>query len=169
MAPTDYFTLLSLPKDFDLGLKKLDVAYFSLQTKLHPDRFANKSTKEQMFSMQQSVNLNMAYATLKSTLLRAEYMLKLEGIIVNDANATIKPSQQILLESMEMREHLAQTNSAGAIRQVIIETMDNILLVIEAIKKDFIDGKLEEAAQNTIKLRYLEKLSEEALLKSKSV
>lgn len=157
----DHFKRLNMPLDFDLGIKKLEVAYFSLQTKLHPDRFAQKSEKEKMFSMQQSMSVNEAYETLKSPLTRAEYILKLAGVIVNADNSTIKPSQAILLESMETRERLAALSSAEEIRQITIETMESKLCAIDAIKQNFIDEKLTDAAQNTIKLRYLEKLTEE--------
>ncbi len=158
---TDHFTRLSMPHDFDLGLKKLEVAYFSLQTKLHPDRFANKSEKEKLFSTQQSMNVNEAYAILKSPLARAEYLLKMEGVIVNADNSTIKPSQELLLESLDMHERLFNANSPEKIREITIENMENKLDAIDSIKQNFIDGKLEDAAQNTIRLRYLEKLAEE--------
>ena len=166
-APIDHFTRMAMPQDFDLGIKKLDIAYFSLQTKLHPDRFAQKSEKEKMFSMQQSMDVNQAYETLKNPLTRAEYMLKLQGVIINADNSTVKPSQSILMESLETRERLADADSAEEIRALLIETMEAKLSAIDNIKQNFIDGKLEEAAQNTIKLRYLEKLSEE--IKAKKI
>jgi molecular chaperone HscB len=160
-AQIDHFARMNMPCDFDLGMKKLEVAYFSLQTKLHPDRFAQKTEKEKMFSMQQSMSANEAYEVLKNPLLRAEYILKLAGVVVNSNNATVKPSQEILIESMETRERLAEASSAEEIRQITIETMEARLSAIDSIKQHVIDGKLEDAAQETIKLRYLEKLNEE--------
>lgn len=156
-----------MPHDFDLGIKKLEVEYFSLQMKLHPDRFSQKSEKEKMVSMQQSVSVNEAFETLKKPLSRAEYMLKLQGVIVNADNSTHKPSQEILLESMETRERLMEANSPDEIRSLTIETTDAKFSAIDSIKQNFTHGKLEEAAQNTIKLRYLEKLSEE--IKAKKI
>jgi len=157
----DHFMRLKMPNDFDLGLKKLEVAYFSLQTKLHPDRFSNKSEKEKLFSMQQSMCANEAYETLKSPLTRAEYILKLEGISVNSDGSAIKPSQELLVESLEIRERLSDATSQEEIRQLTIETMENKLETIDSIKQNLIDKKFEAAAQDTIKLRYLEKLAEE--------
>jgi molecular chaperone HscB len=150
-----------MPHDFDLGIKKLEVEYFAMQMKLHPDRFAQKSQQEKIFSMQQSMSINEAFETLKHTLARAEYMLKLHGFIVNADNSTHKPSQEILLENMEARERLADSTSPEEIRALAIESADAKFCIIDAIKQNFIHGKLEEAAQNTIKLRYLEKLIEE--------
>ena len=157
----NHFTRLHMPHDFDLGLKKLEVAYFAMQTKLHPDRFSNKSEKEKLYSMQQSMSVNEAYETLKNPLSRAEYLLKLEGVIVNADNSAIKPSQALLMESLEMRERLFESNSPEEIRQIAIENMENKLETIDSIKQNFIERNLEDAAQNTIKLRYLEKLAEE--------
>lgn len=160
-SQTNHFTLLDMPRDFDLGAKKLEVAYFSLQTKLHPDRFSKKSEKEKLYSMQQSMSINQAYETLKSPLTRAEYLLKLEGIIVNADNATVKPCQILLAESLEARERLHEAKSEDEIRALTIETMENKLSTIDALKQNLHERKLEEAAQNTIRLRYLEKLNEE--------
>ena len=52
----DHFTRLNLHKSFEIGDKNLDVAYFSLQRALHPDRYARKSEKEQKFSMGHTVD-----------------------------------------------------------------------------------------------------------------
>lgn len=160
-AQADHFTRLNMPHNFDLGLKKLEVAYFSMQTKLHPDRFTAKSEKEKLFSMQQSMSVNEAYEALKSPLSRAEYLLKLEGIIVNADNSTVKPSQELLMESLEAREALSNAKTPEDIRQITIENMEHRLEAIDSIKQNFIDRKFEDAAQNTIRLRYLEKLNEE--------
>jgi molecular chaperone HscB len=157
----DHFIRLSMPYDFDLGIKNLEVSYFSLQTKLHPDRFAQKSEKEKLFSMQQSMSINEAYTIIRNPLFRAEYMLALQGIIVNTDNSNVKPSQDILLESMKDRERLEQSRTDDEMRALKIETLEAQLSAIDAIKHGFIESKLEEAAQNTIKLRYLEKLIEE--------
>lgn len=160
-SQVSHFVRLGVSADFDLGIKNLEVAYFALQTKLHPDRFASKSEKEKMFSMQQSTSVNEAYEILRTPLTRAEYMLKLEGVVVNADNATIKPSQEILMESLEAREKLSGELTAEAIRKMSIEALENKLSAIENIKQGFIDGNLKKTAQETIKLRYLEKLIEE--------
>lgn len=163
----DHFKRLAMSRDFDLGMKKLEVSYFSLQTKLHPDRFAKKSEKEKLYSMQQSMSLNEAYEVLKNTLSRAEYLLKLEGIIVNADNANVKPCQILLVESLDAREKLSDATTENEIRSIAIENMENKLTTIDEIKQNFTERKLEEAAQNTIRLRYLEKLAEE--IKSKKI
>ena len=51
-----------------------------LAHKLHPDRFASKPLAEQEAALAQSSLLNDAYRTLKDPILRTQYLLKLEGV-----------------------------------------------------------------------------------------
>ena len=85
LPPSDdnHFERLNVPVDFEIGRKNLEVAYFSMQRRLHPDLFVAKSDREKMFSAQQTMVLNEAYEALKSPLSRAEYILSLNGFIVN--------------------------------------------------------------------------------------
>jgi molecular chaperone HscB len=163
-APIDHFERLGLPRDFEIGAKNLEVAYFALQRQLHPDLFVNKSDKEKALSMQQTMDLNQAFETLKSPLKRAEYILSLNGITVNIDNANTKPSQEILMESLETRERLENADK-DELRTLAIQAADDKLKAISDIKQHLAQGKLAQAAQATIKLRYLEKLIEEIRLK----
>jgi molecular chaperone HscB len=164
-APIDHFERLGLQRDFEIGAKNLEVAYFALQRQLHPDLFINKSDKEKSLSMQQTMDLNQAFETLKSPLKRAEYILSLNGITVNVDNANVKPSQEILIESLETRERLENAANNNEIRALSIEAADGRLKAIDDIKHDLSEGKLAQAASSAIKLRYLEKLIEEIKLK----
>ncbi len=48
--------------------------------KLHPDLYARAGTQEQEWSLQQSSLLNDAHRTLKDPIKRTQYLLKLEGV-----------------------------------------------------------------------------------------
>ncbi len=159
--PITHFLRLGMPENFDLGLKKLDLAYFALQSKLHPDRFTQKTENERKFSIEQSIALNQAYETLKNPLNRAEYMLQLRGIIVNSDKATIHPSQEVLEVIMQQREQAAMAKSDEEVRRLTINAVEEKLSCIDTIKNDFTQGKLDNAAQSVIKLKYLEKLLED--------
>jgi molecular chaperone HscB len=164
-APIDHFDRLGIPHDFEIGEKNLNVAYFALQRKLHPDVFVGKSDKEKSLSMQQTMNLNESFENLKSPLKRAEYLLFLADITVNVDNAKVKPSQEILQESLDTREKLENAKTPEEIRALSVTAAENRLQTIDAIKDNLSAGKLMDAAQDTIKLRYLEKLIEEIRLK----
>jgi molecular chaperone HscB len=51
-----------------------------LSRKLHPDLNAQAGSQEQEWSLQQSSLLNDAYRTLKDPIKRTQYLLKLEGV-----------------------------------------------------------------------------------------
>src|SRR5271166_4571556 len=60
--PVDYFTFFGLPR------------------KLHPDLSVRAGSQEQEWSLQQSSLLNDAHRTLKDPIKRTQYLLKLEGV-----------------------------------------------------------------------------------------
>jgi len=92
-------------------------------------------------------------------------MYKLNNIIVSGDDSNFKPSQETLIENLNFREALESVDSKEQLRQFIIDNMEEKLSIIDKIKQNFLDKNFADAAQNTIKLRYLEKLTEE--IKSK--
>ena len=166
-ANIDHFTRLDVNRSFEVGEKILEVAYFTKQRLLHPDIFIRRPDQEKKYSMGHAVDLNDAYETLKSPLKRAEYLLNLEGIIVNQDNSTsVKPSQAMLMESLEMREELESAENSDDIRKMLVRAIDDRMATIDDIKNQFASGSLDDAAQSTIKLRYMEKYIEEIKKKS---
>ncbi len=78
--PMDYFQFFSLPPKLVVDTVVLEKSFYALSRKLHPDRFAGKSAAEQEAALKQSSLLNDAYRTLKDPIARTEYLLKLEGV-----------------------------------------------------------------------------------------
>jgi molecular chaperone HscB len=76
----DYFQFFSLPPKLVVDTVVLEKSFYALSRKLHPDRFAGKSAAEQEAALKQSSLLNDAYRTLKDPIARTEYLLKLEGV-----------------------------------------------------------------------------------------
>jgi len=79
-APVDYFTFFGLPRKLNLDVSVLEKDFYELSSKLHPDLNARAGSQEQEWSLQQSSLLNDAYRTLKDPIKRTEYVLKLEGV-----------------------------------------------------------------------------------------
>ncbi|MGB7598907.1 MAG: Fe-S protein assembly co-chaperone HscB [Candidatus Sulfotelmatobacter sp.] len=79
-APVDYFTFFGLPRKLNLDVAALDKDFYLLSRKLHPDLNARAGTQEQEWSLQQSSLLNDAHRTLKDPIKRTQYLLKLEGV-----------------------------------------------------------------------------------------
>jgi molecular chaperone HscB len=87
-APVDYFTFFALPRKLNLDVAALDKDFYDLSRKLHPDINARAGSQEQEWSLQQSSLLNDAHRTLKDPIKRTEYLLKLEGVELEEQSKT---------------------------------------------------------------------------------
>lgn len=78
--PVDYFTFFGLPRKLNLDFEKLEREFYALSRRLHPDLSARFDKREQEWSLEQTSLLNDAYRTLKDPIKRTEYLLRLEGV-----------------------------------------------------------------------------------------
>ncbi len=166
---TNYFALLNLPVSFALDEAQLHRAYIQQQQQNHPDRLRGASEAERMKAMQLSADLNAAYRTLKSPLLRAEYLLSLKGIHVGSEKDSVKPSQALLMETMEMREKLAEAEDEISLKATAEEAGRAHQQTLDKLTSHFGCDDWDSAAQETIRLRYMEKFLEEARVKISSL
>ncbi len=79
-VPVDYFTFFGLPRKLNVDIADLERDFYELSRKLHPDLYARAHKREQEWSLEQSSLLNDAYRTLTDPIKRTEYLLKLEGV-----------------------------------------------------------------------------------------
>ena len=87
-APTDYFTFFGLSRKLTMDMPGLEREYYRLSRKLHPDLFAGSAAQEQQWSLEKSSQLNDAYRTLRDPIARTEYLLKLEGVQLEEQSQT---------------------------------------------------------------------------------
>jgi molecular chaperone HscB len=78
----DYFAVFSLPRKLHIDLGTLERSFYRLSRQYHPDVYATRSPEEQQWSLDQTSTLNDAYRTLKNPVTRTEYLLKLEGVVL---------------------------------------------------------------------------------------
>jgi len=78
--PVDYFTFFGFPRKLNLDTAALEKEFYALSRKLHPDLFGQAEEQERSWSLEQSSMLNDAYRTLKDPIKRTQYLLRLEGI-----------------------------------------------------------------------------------------
>jgi molecular chaperone HscB len=78
----DYFAVFGLPCKLHIDLSALERNFYRLSRKLHPDLYAQASQQEQQWSLDQTSLLNDAYRTLKNPIARTEYLLGLEGVVL---------------------------------------------------------------------------------------
>ncbi len=79
-TPTDYFSFFGLPPKLNIDAAVLEQEFYKLSRKLHPDVYASASPREQHWSLEKSSQLNDAYRTLRDPIARTEYLLKLQGV-----------------------------------------------------------------------------------------
>jgi len=87
-APVDYFTFFGLPPKLNVNVAALEKDFYELSRKLHPDLNARAGSQEQEWSLEQSSLLNDAYRTLRDPIKRTQYLLRLEGIELEEQSKT---------------------------------------------------------------------------------
>lgn len=131
-----YFELFGLEPSFDINVSALEQIYQTQIAQRHPDKFVAKSEKEQTLALQNTSLINTAFDTLKSPLLRATYLLELNGINAFDEKDT-QMDMDFLMSQIELRESL----------EAIEKTKDEMDL------DDFIENIGNKVAQNIDKIK----------------
>lgn len=121
----NYFTIFTLPAKLVVDTAALEKSFYALSRRLHPDRFAARSAEEQEAALAESSRLNDAYRTLKDPIARTEYLLKLEGVELEEqskaateaarASGTAKKQivpEDLLEEAFELNMQLEEMRAA---------------------------------------------------------
>jgi molecular chaperone HscB len=143
----NYFELLGLPPTFLLEPAFLESVYFAAQRQFHPDRFIGKPEAERLKAAQASADANKAYRILKDPLTRAQHLLALQGVVVGTDHDSVKPSQALLMEVMELRETPPDAKTLDKLREASITR----------IAERFEAADWVGMAQETLRLGYLMK------------
>lgn len=166
----NYFELFGLPQAFAVNNDLLSKHYRQLQQELHPDKFVRRGASEQRLAVQFASFVNNAFQTLKSPLLRAEYLLELAGHPLNNDSLTIRDSE-FLLQQMQWREVLAdldeaiqktKTESVAASRQLLDlqqQVDEKRGLILNEFDKNFTRKDFAAAGQQAAQLHFVEKMS----------
>ena len=161
-ASLDAFARLGMPRAYDIDEAGLQRRYFDLQRRLHPDRFGAKSSRERALSQQQAAALNQAYETLKDPLDRAAELLRLAGRAVRFAGQGTVDDPELLMEAMEMREALAAAATAEEAANVHARAEADVAAARADLASAFASSDLDQVERAALRLRYLDKLAEEA-------
>ena len=124
--PPDPFSLLGLPRSFDVDPKALEASYRALQAKLHPDKHHRRPSappsdrdRASLAAADASAAVNAAVALLRCPLARARFLL--DGTRPDrDDDGAIGGSREVfgdpelLMEVMEAREEVEEAAAAAA-------------------------------------------------------
>jgi molecular chaperone HscB len=165
----NYFELFGVDVQFSTDAKVISEKYLELQRKSHPDKFANVSAAEQRVSVQFSSYVNKAYQTLKTPLLRAEYLLELAGHSVNSNSITINDGI-FLMAQMDARESLSELSDDVVSGHIDIMAATEKLEVfsteankdhaklVALFEAEYNNERFVEAQQSVAKLHFVEKM-----------
>ncbi len=173
MQDLNHFAKFNLAIKFDLDLDDLENKYLNFQLKFHPDKLISDPDLED--KIQNSIAINEAYNILQNPISRAEYILKLNGIIINGETKhssskqdlkLVKPDQKTLEKILLLQEQIEEIKSQSQILQLKSDLEAAIKIILDKISKLFNNQEFESAAGALIEGKYLEK--SRLLLKSKN-
>ncbi len=163
-----YFKLFGLSVGYTIDMDELADRYRDLQRVVHPDHFVNAPDLERRLSMQGATHINEAYETLKDPMLRARYLLLLNGIDM-DAQQETTGDVAFLMEQLELREELAevreQVDPYAAIAWIMAGINKRINTLIGQMTVQFETAtreQLEEAREILCKMQFMQKLRHDA-------
>jgi len=157
----DHFARLGLPAALDLDAATLDKAYFAQQRLWHPDRFVAKPAEERARASAEAAAVNDAYRTLKDPLARAVYLAGLKGVEMPADGKTID-DPELLMEAMEAREELHEASTIEAVDRLAAKGRDDMKSSLAALPGLFQANDRPAIRKALLRLRYLDKFSEEA-------
>ncbi len=158
----NYFEAIGLPVPYHIDQSELADRSRELQKTLHPDRFAHQGEREQRLAVQYTAYLNEGIATLKSPLLRAQYLLKLRGEdTYSESSTAIDP--MFLMQQMELREQLEEIPDAAdpfAEMEALQDEVDGLLRQLrEQFAQTYQSDDSTPAVSSVRKMQFLEKLA----------
>jgi molecular chaperone HscB len=163
-AMQNHFELFGLPPAFGLQAEALEESYRTIQSRVHPDRFAHAGDAERRASLQWTTRVNEAYRVLKDPVQRGKHLLELQGVDVAFETNTQMPGD-FLLQQLELREELEAAVGAedGARLERLRSGLRGQKRALEGEIGEAIDVKKDYAgaAELVRKLMFLDRLDSE--------
>lgn len=142
---------------FKVDLKALRAEFLQIQASAHPDRHAGKAKRR---AEALSARVNEAYKTLQDPLLRAQYILSLNGVdVAGDETATLDgestaEDKELLMQVMEDREEIEDAMEEKELRSVRERNVHRLRKSEEILTRAFGKGNWELAKREAVRLRY---------------
>jgi molecular chaperone HscB len=159
MSLPNFFQLLQIPQNFEINETVLEQHYRLLQQKAHPDNYIHADSITRAQAQQMAGQINEAYHILKNPLLRAKYLLLLQGIqfdvLENKAPAAF------LMQQMQWQEALEEAETSTETEQVLREVQAEKQRLEQQLKQLFAEQSFSNQLIETLQmLKYIEKAFE---------
>jgi molecular chaperone HscB len=109
-ADLDLFAALSVSRELQIDLARLERAYHDLGRRIHPDRFTSSPLKLRDASLRATATLTRAYRTLRDPVSRGLYWLELNGRKLRENNQRVP--QELAELVFEVQEQIADLRAA---------------------------------------------------------
>jgi molecular chaperone HscB len=136
----NYFQIFNVPESFEIDEKTLTKSYFDLQKKYHPDRNEGNVA---------SFDVNNAYKVIKDYILRAEYLLELNGV------KSLPPLDFLKLESFLEGNELVER---AVDREELTKLLERSNSRLEELKCQMDIKNLPEAAKSCAEMKYVDRI-----------
>ncbi|XP_031396157.1 iron-sulfur cluster co-chaperone protein HscB homolog isoform X1 [Punica granatum] len=158
-SSVDYFQIFGLEKKYEIDGINLEGKYKDWQKKLHPDLVHTKSEREKEYAAEQSARVIDAYRTLSNPLPRAIYVLKLEGVNVDEEETVSEP--ELLTEILEIREAVEEAADSQALNQIRSQMEEKLKHWSKSFANAIHCGKLEDALVCVRRMKYYTRVNEQ--------
>lgn len=153
----NHFFNLNLEVKYDLDFDLLEKNYLELQQQYHPDK--------SLSDLEKSIAINESYKILNNPILRAEHLLELQNIFLDDDKQSLKPDIEILKEIILLQEDIEDCQNIEKLNSYKQSIENQNADLIFQFVKNYQAKNFKIAGQNIIKIKYLKKTLE--LIKNK--
>ncbi|KAG8376844.1 hypothetical protein BUALT_Bualt09G0106100 [Buddleja alternifolia] len=159
----DYFQIFGLGRKHKIEVDELEKKYKDWQKKLHPDLVHSKSQREREYAAEQSARVIDAYRTLTDPLLRAKYIVKLEGMHVDEEERITDP--ELLAEVMELREAVDEAGDTQALNEIQAQLQEKLRYWSNTFEDAYLSKNYEDALASIRRMTYYRRANEEIIKK----
>ncbi|KAI9230925.1 MAG: hypothetical protein DHS80DRAFT_28376 [Piptocephalis tieghemiana] len=153
-----YFDALLGSREYALDTKGLKKRFLQYQARVHPDRYNQLSSDELEYAERQSSWINQAYKTLMDPLSRAEYLLHIQGMEIEEDESSQDP--EMLMEIMEIMEEIEGVKEEDELKPLSHKNLERLAEMEKALAKAFAESNLNEAKELAIQFRYYRKIQD---------
>ncbi|KAM7461527.1 hypothetical protein LguiA_029648 [Lonicera macranthoides] len=159
----DYFQIFGWEKKYEIPNENLEDKYKNWQKKLHPDLVHSKSERERAYAAEQSARVIDAYRTLSNPLSRAIYIMRLEGVEVDEEQTVSEP--ELLAEIMEIREAVEEAANIQVLNNIHTQMDEKLRHWSNSFANAFQRQQYEEARTCIQRMTYYQRVNEEIVKK----